>query len=457
MSDQQPGEMPSWVDRMPTTGGAIPADAEAKLRRAVAEVMAVQDVTTATQTMPMRFRGTLTMPSEAAFQRLRPLFEAVGHTPHMRHENGMDVIRALPVVFGKEPRKVSRLAIILLIATIISVFFIGMGHSDSMFIDPLTYLTIKITGNPGAIHDAQGRSIFTEHPELIPTDDQARSAALTGVLYTLALLGILGTHEMGHYIMARINKVYTTLPFFIPLPIPPLGTLGAVIVMREPSPNRRVQFDIGIAGPLAGLIVSIPIMFIGLKLSTIGTTAQFLAKFPASIRSQMGIISEGQSLLYLGMKYLVFGQIVPHGNVDVWIHPVAFAAWAGFLVTALNLMPAGQLDGGHVLYGLFGDRARRLRWPLIGVLAVMAVAGLLRENGIIDLGFGWSGWFLWVLIIYFLMRNPAPVLDEITGLDDKRKLLGLATLVIFILIFTPTPLVEGPATAIMHMVQHLLV
>jgi len=233
------------------------------------------------------------------------------------------------------------------------------------------------------------------------------------------------------------------MPFFIPLPIHILGTLGAVIAMREPAPNRRVQFDIGIAGPLAGLIVAVPVMLIGLGLSHIATAEEVLADVPDGV--QIGIIHEGNSLAYLGLKYVVFGEILPDGDRDVWVHPVAFAAWAGFLVTALNLFPIGQLDGGHVMYGLFGEKAAAARWPIIAVLSISAIAGTLADLGIVDLGIGWSGWWLLILMMVFLFKRHAPVLDEITELDSRRKALGVLMLVVFVLIFTPRPLVADAA------------
>ncbi len=421
--------IPGWLGTLEGQSAPVPSNADETIRKAAAEVMAIQDVTFGGGTQPTRIRGTLIVPSEEAFKRLRPQFEAVGHTPHLRHENGADVIRALPVVFGKAKIR-SRVAIILLILTILSVFYVGMGQTDGLYVEPISAAIAQMTGNHAGI----------DHPNLLPSPQLWQSVILTGILYTLAMLGILGSHEMGHYIVARINKVQTTLPFFIPMPIGFLGTLGAVIAMREPAPNRKVQFDIGIAGPLAGLIIAIPVMVVGLSLSHVGTVTDFLKSVPPEVRNERGIIHEGQSLLYLGIKYLMFGQILPQGDKDVWIHAVAFAAWAGFLVTALNLIPVGQLDGGHVLFGLFGDNANRARMPAIIILGILTVAGILRESGTLDLGFGWSGWGLWVVILLVLMRGHAPVLDEITGLDGRRKLLGIAMLAIFILLFTPTPL-----------------
>jgi membrane-associated protease RseP (regulator of RpoE activity) len=401
------------------------------MRRIAEQVMAIDDVTLGDAANPIRIRGHLTLDSEKAFAQIRPQFEALGHTPLMRREEDQDVLRAMPVVFGKEKSGIPWLAIGLLIATIISVFYIGMGQNDHLFVDPLTALVVQITGNTSMI----------PYDDLIPTPEVFYAALWTGFLYMLALLGILGAHEMGHYIVARYHKVHTTLPFFIPMPFSILGTLGAVIAMREPAPNRKVQFDIGIAGPLAGLAVAVPVIILGLLNSEVATRAMMLARMPASIRAQAGFIQEGNSLLYAGLKFLIFGKFLPSGDLDVWVHPIAFAGWAGFLVTALNLLPIGQLDGGHVVYGLLGERARLLRNPILAVLVIMAVAGTLAEMKIIDLGFGWSGWWIWIIMITLMLRSHAPVLDEITGLDDRRKLLGWLMLAIFILTFTPTPLV----------------
>ena len=185
----------------------------------------------------------------------------------------------------------------------------------------------------------------------------------TGWPFALSLLGILVAHEFGHYFMSLYHKTPATLPYFIPFPLSPLGTMGAAIIMRGVPKNKRILFDIGVAGPIAGLVVAIPVLFYGLSLSTLGTI------YP----NPNGFI-EGNSLIYFFAKYVTFGQLlpaplepqgilywiryfftggpIPFGGMDVFIHPVAFAGWAGILVTALNLIPAGTLDGGHVIYGL---------------------------------------------------------------------------------------------------------
>ncbi len=403
------------------------------LRRIIAGVMAVQDTTIGWQQHTLRVRGRLMVPAEQAFAQIRPQFEALGHTPRLYRDDGMDAIAAIPYVFGREARRVPWGALTFFLLTLLSVFWVGV--SNELYIPFAEALSYRLTGTTMGMYPA----------DLLPTAAQFSEAVLKGLLYTAALLGILGAHEMGHFLMARHHGVQTTFPFFIPLPLNILGTMGAVIAMKEPAPNRKIQFDIGVAGPLAGLVVAIPVLVIGLLLSDVSTRAEIVAGMPASIQDQVGFYQEGQSLLYLGIKWLVFGQVLPRGDLDVFIHPVAFAAWAGLLVTALNLLPVGQLDGGHVLYGLFGDKARRARLPIIAALVVLAAVGTLADLRVIDLGFGWSGWWLWVALMVFLLRGHAPVLDEITGLDSPRRLLGVLTLIVFILIFTPQPLVLSAA------------
>ncbi len=416
------------------------------LRRAVAQVMDIQDITLGDERTPIRIRGKLLIPPHEAFRTLRPLFEAVEHTPLLRREDGLDVVHAMPGVFGKARRRTPWVAIVLLALTVISVFWVGLRQG--LNVAPLDAFSYILTG----------KTLMPVPVDRLPTPEALGQALLDGVLYTLALLGILGAHEMGHYLMARRYGVHTTVPFFIPLPISILGTLGAVIAMREPAPNRRVQFDIGIAGPLAGLVVAVPVMVAGLLLSEVRTTQDVIREIPPSLRgavgveispaffdapvpeTQFGFIHEGNSLLYLAMKYVIFGKILPQGNLDVWVHPVAFAAWAGFLVTALNLLPIGQLDGGHILFGLFGSRMRAVRRPIVVVLIVLALIGTLNEMGLSNLSFGWSGWWVWIGMIVFLLRDHAPVLDEITELDSRRRALGVVMLIVFVLIFTPRPL-----------------
>src|SRR5574341_935885 len=434
-SEAQPPEF-SGLQPVPPAPDRDPVN---DLRRAAEEVMSIVDVTRGSGIAYLRIRGKLTLPSEEAFRRLRPQFEALGFTPRLRREENQEVIYAMTGVFGRRRSGPPRLALILLVLTILSVFFVGLYHSDSLWIDPLMVLIVQITGSVNSV--ARMYPILAEHPELLPTPAQWQDTLLTGLMFAASLLGILGAHEMGHYLMARYHKVHTTLPFFIPLPLPPLGTMGAVIAMREPAPNRRIQFDIGVAGPIAGLVVAIPVLIWGLTLSEVHTRSAIIASAPEAIREDIAFSQEGNSILHLAIKYAIFGEILPRGDRDVFVHAVAFAGWAGLLVTALNLLPVGQLDGGHVMFGLFGEKAGRLRVPVLIVLLALAGGGVLKEMTGIDLGFGWSGWFLWAMMIYFLLRSHAPVLDEITGLDTKRRVLGIVMLIVFVLIFIPTPLV----------------
>jgi len=298
-------------------------------------------------------------------------------------------------------------------------------------------------------------------PELIPADGGfpwgyvARNIFM-GWPFALSMMGILFFHEMGHYLMCRYYKVPATLPFFIPAPIlSPLGTLGAFIAMRGIPKNKRVLFDVGVAGPLAGLVVALPVLFIGLLLSHLGPIE------PAP--SGMTGFLEGNSLFYLLSKYVVFGKLLPepvslgglspaiywlryfftgqpipiHG-MDVQLHNVALAGWAGLLVTALNLVPVGTLDGGHVAYGLFGEKARRIFPVAIGVLIALSVLPSLLT---LSLGAFNFSWLLWVFILFWLGNVRTQPLDDITPLDDTRRGLGFFVLLIFILLFTPIPMV----------------
>ncbi len=404
-----------------------------QMRRAASRVMAVEDTTISYENFALRLRGKLLLPSEEAFAQLRPAFEAAGHTPMLRREDGRDVILALPGVFSKPERKTPWGAIIAFAITVLSVLWIGIA--SELYLPLGEAVRYRLTGT----------TLAEYAPDVLPTAEQWRAALVKGALYALSLLGILGAHEMGHYIVSRRRGVHTTFPFFIPMPFSILGTMGAVIARKEPAPNKKTQFDIGIAGPLAGLVIAIPLLVIGLSLSEVSTRADILAEVPASVRQEVVFSQEGQSLLYAATKLMLFGEILPMGERDVFLHPIAFAAWAGLLVTALNLIPVGQLDGGHVLYGLFGDKAEKLRRPILAAMIALALLGTLDETGILPNAIGWSGSWFWVALLVLLVRVHAPVLDEITELDPRRRALGVVMLVVFILLFTPQPLVLSPA------------
>jgi membrane-associated protease RseP (regulator of RpoE activity) len=271
--------------------------------------------------------------------------------------------------------------------------------------------------------------------------------SLGGALaFTVSLLAILLAHEFGHYLAGRHHGVHVTLPYFLPFPLSAFGTMGAFIRLKEPPKNKRILLDIGLAGPLAGLVVAIPVVIIGLMLSEVSL-------IPAQLPSGAMLQIEGNSILYLLSKYLVFGQLLPApgdyaglsalqywvmyfftgrpfplGGVDVMLSPVAWAGWAGLLVTAINLIPAGQLDGGHIVYVLMGKRVDTLL-PFILV-------------GLVMLGLAWPGWWLWALLIFILGRLHAEPLDQITPLDPSRRVMAVIGILVFILVFTPVPLLE---------------
>ncbi len=242
-----------------------------------------------------------------------------------------------------------------------------------------------------------------------------------GLPYVLALLGILGVHEMGHYVAARLHKANVTLPYFIPMPFG-LGTMGAVIRLKSPIKNRKQLFDIGVAGPLAGLAIAVPLLMIGLLTSPV----QFVGTpVPGS--------QEGNSILYALLKFMTKGQWLPSNGYDVIVNAVAFPAWFGLIVTMINLLPIGQLDGGHVIYALFGRTQWRVANAVLLILIALGAYLAVATQQLLNV------WLLWALLSQvFGLRHPPP-LDDITPLDRKRKLIGYATIVIFVLIFTPVP------------------
>jgi membrane-associated protease RseP (regulator of RpoE activity) len=238
-----------------------------------------------------------------------------------------------------------------------------------------------------------------------------------GVSYSISIMLILLGHEMGHYFMSQRHGIKSTLPFFLPFPLPPFGTLGAVIRMEGTVSSRKALFDTGVAGPLTSLTLSIVAIAIGLRLSEIVPVSHL----------REGTIRLANPLLFSLVQHLVMGAVPD--NYDVILHPIGYAGWVGLFVTALNLLPIGQLDGGHVAYALFGKRSRLI---FIIALSIMAFITIFYNPGWI---------LLLVLIILFGFRHPAPLDDE-TPLDGKRKLLGgIAFLALFVS-FTPAPFPE---------------
>jgi membrane-associated protease RseP (regulator of RpoE activity) len=238
-----------------------------------------------------------------------------------------------------------------------------------------------------------------------------------GFAYAIPLLTILGAHEFGHYWYCRRHNVDASLPYFLPAPIPLTGTIGAVIRIKEPFPSTRALFDIGVAGPIAGFVVLLPFLYWGLGHSTI-------ARAPAN----EDLIYFGEPLLLKAIAWWHFGTL--KDGLDIFLHPVGFAAWFGMLATALNLLPFGQLDGGHIAYAVFGHRAR-----------FVSIATLVATVLLTLVSFSWISMAILMLVMAFFLgvRHPRVVSDEVP-LDTSRRLVALAALLIFVLCFTPVPI-----------------
>ncbi len=383
----------------------------------VAKEFAISGVTYGpTQTNPYiaKFTGQLKNPdSESAYVALEAALKPFKLIPAFRMEGDQQVIILVPEI-AKPKQANPRTNLILFILTVISVLFTGGLYGLDTALPQDTW--------------------------------QAVLAILkNGWPFAVSLLAILGTHEFGHYFAGKKNGVDVTLPYFIPFPFNSFGTMGAFINMRSIPKNKKQLFDIAVAGPLSGLIVSIVVLLIGLNLSEVYT-------LPQTIPAGSGLQMEGNSLLYLLLKYISFGKLLPQpvgqsglalliywfkffftgrpiplGGLDVMLNPVAWAGWSGLFITMLNLIPVGQLDGGHIFQSLFGTKNSKRILPFIIV-------------GLALLGFFWNVWWFWAVLALLMGRTYAEPLDQITPLDTKRKWIGVVMILVFILIFIPVPI-----------------
>ena len=283
--------------------------------------------------------------------------------------------------------------LLLLVFTILTTTFMGGLH----------YFSFNLGFNPGAV--------------VLPSFlDPA--FYVSGLFYSLTILAILGCHEMGHYIACRLYGVDATLPFFLPAPPPILtGTFGAVIRIRSRMPSKLALFDIGIAGPIAGFLVAVPALFLGLSLSRIERVPQDFEGY-----------SLGEPLLFQAVAWLLYGDV--SDGLSINLHPMGLAAWFGLIVTALNLFPIGQLDGGHIAYAVFGRRA-----VVITLGTALAAIGLTL----------WSvSYLLFTLLaiaaIFLFGPHHPPTLNDDVPLDKGRILLALFALAMLIVCFTPAPI-----------------
>ncbi|MBN1992784.1 MAG: site-2 protease family protein [Anaerolineae bacterium] len=351
------------------------------------------------------FMGSLLrQDSEAVYDLVAERWLAHDYTPLLRRYKGQIALIARPGVVTPQPSN-PWVNLALAIATILSVLLTGASYECQCF------------------------------PTTLPQ-------WLSGLPMMLTMMVILLAHEFGHYFAARHHRVAVTLPYFIPLPIiSPVGTLGAFIQLRSPFKTKKELFDIGLAGPLGGLIFAIPLIFWGVATSPLREIT----------RGEMSLL-EGNSVFYLLVKYLLHGQLLPNfeqyahlpfwqefallltglipagGGNDIILNSIAFAAWFGLFVTAMNLMPVGQLDGGHLIYCLLGEKAR---WLGMILVTAMFVAGI----------FWWSGWFVWAMLIFFIIgTGHPPPLNDLVELGPTRKLVAYLTIILFFLLFMPNPL-----------------
>ncbi len=336
----------------------------------------------------LTFTGRLLHDADTTYEELVRRFRPHGYTPLLRRERGRDVLLATPGLIVEGSAGNPWLNVLLFLATVLTTVAAGsmLERGEDLF-------RALLAGDAGRVV----------------------SAFRTGAPFAVTLLLILGVHELGHYFAARYHRVRATLPYFIPLPFGSLGTLGAFIAVRSPMKNRTVLFDIGLAGPLAGLVVAVPLFVVGL-----------LNSFPVPYFD----IAHGMTLRMLGSSLLVKGLVGLFGDVPVGqtlaLHPIFFAAWFGLLITGINLLPIGQLDGGHVGYALWAGRAHILARV---VLVLLLVAGVVVS----------TTWFFWAFFVMLGGVRHAPPLNDISGLNRPRKLLAVLTIILFFLLVVPDP------------------
>jgi membrane-associated protease RseP (regulator of RpoE activity) len=238
---------------------------------------------------------------------------------------------------------------------------------------------------------------------------------LAGLKFSVPLLTILMCHELGHYLAARSHGLTATPPFFIPFPFPfgGIGTLGAVIRIKDPIATKRQLLDVGAAGPIAGFAALLPFLAYGVAASEVGEFVE-----------GGGTIHFAEPLIWEFFEAIFYPGL--SDDLVLWVHPTGVAAWFGIFVTLLNLLPLAQLDGGHITYALFGKWQRKAAWPMVGVLA--------------GLGLIWPGWWVWVVIVLIMKPVHPRIWDEEVALDPRRRVIGWITILIFILCFAVEPI-----------------
>ena len=383
-----------WPIRARRFGAPPPPEdllvAEDRLRRNVEDVLVVGD--RQIRGGVIVFRGVLTTEPRRALDLLIERFRPLGYTPFLRQEADVVAVQAWPLAETTVPWRIG-VNVLLFVATCLSTLVAGLSFAGSPTFDALR-------SSPSA------------------------ARFLAGAPFAFTLMAILSVHELGHYFTARYYRAAVSLPYFIPAPVG-FGTLGAIILMRSPARDRNSLFDIAAAGPLAGLAVAFPAILLGLAWSSV---------VPAPPE---GYAAFGDSLLTWALAYLRFGPIPP-GHM-LFTHPMADAAWAGFLVTALNLFPAGQLDGGRISYALFGRHHRAIGKGTVAALVLVGVATALWDV-LVEGGDGASAlnWFVWAGLIAFVVGfHHSPPLDDITPLTSGRRVVGMFCLLLIVLLTPP--------------------
>lgn len=274
---------------------------------------------------------------------------------------------------------------------------------------------------------------------------------ITGLPYSLSILFILGCHEFGHYFAARYHRVRATLPYFIPLPsffglFLNFGTMGAVIKTKSPVRNNKAMFDIGVSGPISGFIACLLVLAYGFthlpgKEYILGIHPDY---FTSGYNSHGMALIFGDNLLFSFMKYLLTdpsAQFIPPMS-EIYHYPYLCVGWFGLFVTAMNMIPVGQLDGGHIVFSMFGSKIHYIVARIsLGVLIVTGIIGSIETYYGFLSGYGWTGWLIWAAILIFVIKIKHPPVYEFYRLDKKRVLLGYFSLFILVISFTPAPFI----------------
>jgi membrane-associated protease RseP (regulator of RpoE activity) len=324
------------------------------------------------------------MDPKQGYALLRKRFATLGYTPILRRQGEYEIVTAVPVVFSQSRPQRWWINLLLFALTIVTTTLMGAILEQGE----------QLMQNP---------RLFFQQPGLI----------LTGIPASMTIMGILGIHEIAHYVAARRHGLDSSLPYFIPVPFGLVGTLGAIIRMRTPWENRNSLFDVGAAGPLAGILVALPLFFAGLMIS------------PALPPQPEGT-PLGTPLLMGWLEDLVYVlRDIPPAH-DIYVNSWTFAAWFGLVVSGFNLLPIGQLDGGHVAYAVLGSKMRILSTV---VLVIIGLLGILL----------WPGWYLWIAFTFMSGWMHPPPLNALEPLSKGRTILGIVVLVLTALLFTPAP------------------